>query len=283
MELNETIIDDLIRASAFLILYLLLFLFAKWLKDFLTPYKLNDELTKQDNVAVALCMCGYYFGLIAIFIGALAGPSLGLTQDLIQVGGYSLLGLLFLNLSRFINDKVILRTFDCNHQLSEERNIAVGAVQFGTYVATGLIAAGAVSGAGGGVHTAVAFFILGQLSLLLFSMIYDFFLPYSIHEELEKKNIAAGTALGGSLIALGIIVTNGVSGDFISWEENLMTLLIVNLMAFVFLPMIRFIMDKLVIPGDDLSKEITEDRNLGAGLLEASVTISFALVLIGII
>ena len=53
-----------------------------------------------------------------------------------------MLGLLFLNLSRVINDKVILRTF-CNvEQLTEEHNSAVGIVQFGTYVATGLIAAG---------------------------------------------------------------------------------------------------------------------------------------------
>jgi hypothetical protein len=38
-------------------------------------------------------------------------------------------------------------------------------------------------------------------------------------------------------------------------------------------------MDKLVIPNSDLSREIVEDRNIGAGLLEATVAISFAIVL----
>jgi uncharacterized membrane protein YjfL (UPF0719 family) len=249
------------------------------MKDFFTPYKINDELTQKDNLAISLTMCGYYLGTVAIFIGALFGPTGDFLQDLMLVGSYSILGLIFLNISRYINDKVILRKF-CNvEQLTKEHNVAVGAVQFGTYVATGLIAAGAVTGTGGGVETAIVFFVLGQISLLIFSMIYDVFTPYSIHEELGKKNVAAGAALGGTLIALGIIVLNGVSGNFVSWEENLINLAIVNVMAFVFLPVVRFIMDKLVIPGGDLSSEIIEDKNLGAGLLEATVAISFAIVL----
>lgn len=260
-------------------LYFVLFLLAKWMKDFFTPYKINEELTQKDNLAISLTMCGYYLGTVAIFIGALFGPTQALTKDLMLVGGYSILGLVFLNISRYFNDKIILRKF-CNiEELTKEHNVAVGAVQFGTYVATGLIAAGAVTGTGGGVGTAIVFFVLGQISLLIFSLIYDKFTPYSIHEELGKKNVAAGAALGGTLIALGIIVLNGVSGSFVSWEENLINLAVVNVMAFIFLPVVRFMMDRLVVPGDNLSREIIEDKNLGAGLLEATVAISFAIVL----
>lgn len=273
------ILEDFTRAAAFVALYLLLFLLAKWFKDFLTSYKINDELTQKDNLAIALTMCGYYLGTVAIFVGALLGPSQGLLMDLVVVGGYSILGILFLNLSRYVNDKIILRKF-CNiEQLTEEHNVAVGAVQFGTYVATGLVAAGAITGTGGGILTAIVFFVLGQLSLLLFSLVYDWITPYPIHAELEKKNIAAGVALGGTLIALGIIILNGVSSDFISWQENLLDFAVLNVMAFIFLPIIRFVMDKFVIPGSGLSHEIIEDQNIGAGLLEASIAISFAVVL----
>ncbi len=283
MELKTVIFEDLTRTAAFVGLYLVLFLLAKWFKDFLTPYKINDELTQKDNLAIALTMCGYYLATAAIFVGALAGPTQGLINDLIQVGGYSILGLIFLNISRFINDKVILRKF-CNiEQLTKEHNVAVGAIQFGTYLATGLIAAGALTGAGGGIITAIIFFVLGQLSLLIFSLIYDKFTPYCIHDELEQKNIAVGVALGGTLIALGIIVLNGVSGDFISWEVNLTNLAITNITAFIFLPIIRIIMNKMVIPGDDLSREIIEDKNIGAGFLEAVIAISFAIVLTNIL
>jgi uncharacterized membrane protein YjfL (UPF0719 family) len=279
MEQYSPLITDFGRAMAFVGLYFVLFLLAKWMKDFFTPYKINDELTKQDNPAIALTMCGYYFGVLAVFVGAMFGSTQGLVKDLMLVGGYAILGIIFLNISRYINDKVILRKFSNIEQLTKERNIAVGAVQFGTYVATGLIAAGAVTGSGGGWLTAIIFFILGQVSLLIFSIIYGALTPYCIHDELERKNLAAGIALGGSLIALGIIVLNGVSGDFLGWTESLIDLLVVNCMAFVFLPVVRFVMDKLVVPGDSLSREIIEDKNIGAGLLEAVVAISFAIVL----
>jgi uncharacterized membrane protein YjfL (UPF0719 family) len=279
MGLQSIIFIDLPKALAFIALYFVLFLLAKWMKDFFTPYKINAELTREDNLAVALTMSGYYLGSVAIYIGALYGPSKGLVNDLVLVGSYSLLGLVFLNISRYINDKVILRKF-CNiEQLTKEHNIAVAAVQFGTYLATALVAAGSVAGTGGNLLTAIIFFFLGQISLLLFTIIYDLITPYSIHEQLEKKNVAAGVALGGTIVALGIIVLNGVIGDFISWQQNILHLVTINLIAFIFLPIVRFIMDKLVIPNSDLSREIVEDRNIGAGLLEATVAISFAIVL----
>ncbi|MDQ6976155.1 MAG: DUF350 domain-containing protein [Mariprofundaceae bacterium] len=283
MDINDALLYDITRQTTFVLLYLLLFLFAKWLKDFLTPYAINHELTGKNNLAVSLCMAGYYFGLVAIFMGALSGPSHGLTEDLLQVGAYSLLGIVFLNVSRYVNDRIILRRFDCTHELTEKMNVAVGAVQFGAYLATGLIAAAAVRGTGGDALTAVVFFILGQLSLFLFSLVYDFITPYCIHEQLEQQNTAVGAALGGTLIALGIIVFNGASGDFISWQVNLTDLVISNLMAFAFLPIVRLMMDKLVIPNANLSDEIIEDKNLGAGLLEATVAISFAIVLVSVV
>ena len=273
------ILTDLTQAGAFLGLYALILLTSKWMKDFLTNYSINDQLTQRDNPAVALIMAGYYLGTLAIFIGALFGPSQGFARDLMLVGGYSLLGMVLLNVSRFINDRVILREF-CNiQQIIEQRNTAVATVQFGTYIATGLVAGGAVMGTGGSVLTAIAFFALGQLSLLIFSQIYDWLSPYCIHEELAKQNLACGIAMAGSLIALGIIVTNGVSGSFVSWQDNIRRFAEVNLLAFVFLPIVRYLFDRLIVPGDKLSREIIDDQNIGAGLLEAVVVISFACIL----
>jgi len=283
MDIKHMVIDDFGRAAAFIALYGVVFLLAKLIMDLLTPYKMDEELAKKDNFAIALSMCGYYLATAIIFMGALVGPSQGFVKDLMLVGGYSMLGLVFLNISRWLNEKIILSKFCDIEQLIKEHNLSVGAVHFSVYVATGLIAAGAISGQGGGIISSVVFFVLGQLSLFLFSFVYGFFTPYNIHEELEKKNIAAGVAFGGTLIALGIVILNGVSGDFVSWRVDLTLFAIVNVMAFVFLPAIRFVMGKLVIPGHDLSKEIRDDQNLGAGMLEATVAISFAAILVQLI
>lgn len=279
MTLQTLVMDDITRAAAFTGLYLVIFLVAKWAKDCFTSYKINAELTQKDNLAVALAMSGYYLGTLAIFVGALLGPTQGLKTDLALVGGYALLGILFLNAARWLNDKLILRRFCDTKQLIAEKNAGVGIVHFGAYLATGLIAAGAVSGQGGGVLSAVVFFALGQLALILFSRIYERFSGYDVHEQLLQKNIASGVAFSGHLIALAIIIMNAAAGDFSDWRQDLVLFAVATALAFVFLPVIRVVMDRLVVPGDSLGREIREDRNIGAGALEATVAVSFAVVL----
>jgi uncharacterized membrane protein YjfL (UPF0719 family) len=270
---------DAMKALAFVALYFALLLLAKWFKSLSISYHLSDQLVEHDNQAVGLAMAGYYLATAAIFVGALVGPSEGLPQDLLTVGGYSLLGLFFLNLARWFNDIAILRRFSDTEQLVKERNVGVGAVHFGVYLATGLVAAGAVSGQGGGVVSALVFFVLGQLSLLVFSLIYERFSSYDIHAELLNHNVAAGIAFGGHLVALAILVMNASSGDFIDWKKDLAQFLTADLVAFVALPLIRLATDRLIIPGKSLGREIREDRNVGAGILEAALAIAFAVVL----
>ena len=45
------------------------------------------------------------------------------------------------------------------------------------------------------------------------------------------------------------------------------------------LPIVRFVMDKLVISGQDLTHEIVVDRSVAAGVREMSVAVSCALVI----
>lgn len=273
------VLSDIIRAVSFVALYMVLFLFSKWLKDTISTYKLSIELMEKNNQAVGLAVSGYYLGTAVIFAGSLLGPSRGLFQDLMTVGGYSILGIVLLNVSAWLTDLAVLRRFSDTAQLVHEKNLGVGAVHFGIYLATGLIAAGAVSGEGGGVFSAVAFFLLGQISLLLFSLIYERFSCYDMHDELVKHNVAAGIAFGGNVIALAIIVMNASSGDFVDWRRDLVEFGWSNLIAFVMLPLIRVVMDRLIIPGHSLGRDIRDDGNVAAGLLEGTCAIAFAIAL----
>ncbi len=279
MDLTDVVFDDAIRAVAFVGLYFAVFMLAKWFKSFFLPYKLDHELTQSDNIAVALAMSGYYFATTIIFLGALFGPDQGLGVDVMMVGGYTLLGLILLNLARWFNEKAILNEFSNMEQLIKEKNAGLGAVHFSVYVATGLIAAGAISGQGGGVITSIVFFVIGQVSLFLFSHLYEKLSPYNIYEELKNGNVASGIAFGGHLIALAILVMNAASGDFIDWKKDIILYVLTVVIAFVFLPILRFVMDRMVVPGESLAKEIREDRNIGAGLLDATCAISFAIII----
>jgi len=270
---------EILHGASLILLFMFIVLLSKMVNDFLTPYKVDDELTHKDNVALSTSIGGYFCATTIIYIGALLGPSQGILVDLLFVGGYAIFGIILLNISRFINDKLILYKFSNVKEIIEDRNVGTGAVQFGSYIASGMIIAGAIHGEGGGAHTALAFFALGQMALIAFTWIYNRITPFDIHEEIEKDNVAAGIAFGGTLVAVGIILMKGASGSFISWKYNLSLFGMDVVLVFILLPVVRIFFDKVIIPGAALNHEIQSDQNLGAGLLEMIMAISFSIIL----
>lgn len=279
MDALTELLQSLRNPAAFLVLFAVLFVLGKWLNDLITSHAVDRELTERDNPALAISTAGYYLGIIIIFLGAVIGPSTTLLWDLLVVGGYGLGGIVLLLLSRVINDRLILRGFSAQRELIEDQNPGTGAVLFGSYVASALIVAGSIQGEGGGPLTALVFYALGQVALIAFTWLYDWLAPYSLLDQIEKDNVAAGVGFGGALIAIGIIIMRAVSGDFVSWAEDLQYLGGNVLLVFVYLAGVRFFFDRVIIPQSDLNVEITRDRNVGAGLLEGAVSIGFAAVL----
>ncbi len=274
---------DALTVLAFIGVYGVLFLAAKALKDVLTSYSLVEELGHKDNFAVGISLGGYFLATAFIFAGVVSGPSRGLGQDIVEVLGYSLLGLIFLNATRWCIDKFVFHEFCNNTEIVEDQNCGMAAVRGGAYVATGLIAAGSLHGEGGGILTACVFFVLGQISLFVFTRIYDFTTPYHLQNQVRENNTAAGIAFGGTLMALGIVLGKAVSGNFIGWAENLIIFAELAVTGIVILQISRILMDKLILRGHDLNKEISEDRNMAAGFLEMVVALCFAIVLVTLI
>lgn len=265
--------QDLIATGIYLISAFVLFWIGKLVKDLTTTsYSVREELVEKDNVALGVAMAGYYFGLFMAIGGTLSGPSQGLENDLIDIGIYGLLAIILLNLSRLVNDGVILHGFKIRDELIDDQNAGTGAVIAASYIATGLVIFGAVSGEIGGIVTTVIFWALGQVALVLAGLVYELITPYSIHDEIEKDNVAAGVAFAGALVGIGIIVFHASAGDFISWTINLQDFAIEVVAGLILLPIVRFISDVILLPGQKLTNEIAnqEHPNLGAGFIEAT-------------
>ena len=147
----ENLRYEIVHGASLILLYLFIMLLSKTINDVVTPYKVGDELTERDNTALATSICGYLGATTIIYIGAFLGPSGGIVQDLLNVGGYSVFGIILLNIARLINDRFILYKFSNVKEIIEDRNVGTGAVQFGSYIASGLIIAGAIHGDGGGL------------------------------------------------------------------------------------------------------------------------------------
>jgi len=270
--LDLTLLIELGFGLIYLIACFILFFIGKLFFQLMNRrIQVNEELVKKDNVAFAVSMVGYYFGLVLAIGGALVGPSRGLMNDLIDLGIYGLLAIILMSIAVIINDKIMLYRFNCEDEVIRDQNSGTGAIQAACYTATGLIIFGAVSGEGGGVLTAVIFWALGQVALVLAGLIYAWMIPYDVHAEIERDNVPAGIGFAGVILGIGNITRIACSGDFISWGENLVKFGYIVILGLLILPVIRFLTDKILLPGEKLTDEIVhqEKPNLGAAYVEA--------------
>ena len=283
-------LETIPRGLVFVGLGLIILVIAKVARDIIAPYKIDDEVAKKNNTAVAVRLSGYLIGVILVFLGALYTPlsaiaedGLGFNQDyaedILRVFLYSLAGIAALNLVRILMNRLILYKFDIEKEVVEGQNVGSGAAEFGMYVATGLLIAGAVAGQGGGPDTAAAFFGMGLLVLVIFALFYQLTTSYDIHTEIEGNNTAVGVAMGGNLIGIGLVTFKAVFGNFDGWNTGIAAFITFAVIGFALLYVMRLLIDKLLLPTVQTSQALAVERNLGVAFIESAVVISAALIL----
>ena len=278
------------RGLVFVGLGLIILVIAKLARDVITPFRIDEEVTKKMNLAVALRLSGCFIGVILVFMGALyrtltliAVDGLGFdreyAEDLLRVFLYSIVGIAALNLVRILMNRLILHRFDIDKEVDEGQNVGSGAAEFGLYVATGLLIAGSIAGQGGGPDTAAAFFGMGLVLLIVFALFYQLTTSYDLHAEIEGKNTAVGIAFGGNLIGIGIVTFKAVFGDFNGWSPGIASFLVFGVLGFALLYVMRVMIDKLLLPTVSTSHALAIDRNVGVAFIESAVVISAAMIL----
>ena len=142
------------------------------------------------------------------------------------------------------------------------------------------------------------YFLVSILCLFIGRKVLDWITPYDLDNQTSiEKNIASGITEAGFYIAMAIIVHASVSGvvdydmfTFIDSEDpsrysllgaELITTAIYLLLGLICLSLGRRSLD-WVTPFD-LNKEIEIERNVGVGAIEASIYISIAIIIHGII
>lgn len=291
-------LEFLPRGLVYVGLGIVVLVIAKIVQDLLTPYRINDQLSHKNNAALGLSITGYYFGVITVFLGSLYQPLTVVRDDewkftgdfgwdVLEVFLYALGGIVVLNVSRILVDKFLLYKFETEKEIIQEQNTGTGAVEFGVYVAVALVIAASIAGTGvevdtewwEGVLRSVAFFGLGVVVLGLYAVFYQLTTAYDIHAEIERQNTAVGVALGGNLIAIGIVAFKAVFGEFVGWSESLASFLVFAAVGFFMLYVVRRIVDLVLLPATKISHELAVDRNLGVAFIVSAVVISAALIL----
>ena len=284
------VFEQIPRGLVYVVMGVVVLALARIAQDLITPYKIQEQLDQKDNIALAVSISGYYLGVIIVFLGGLYQPflvvadnGLGFTaeywQDVGLVFGYSVVGIVVLNVARIVVDKLVLHGFRTEDEIINDQNAGTGAVEFAVYVAVGLVIAGAISGDSGGPETALAFLALGLGILIIYTLIYEWTTPFNIHEQIEDDNVAVGVALAGNLLAIGIVVFKAVFGEFAGWTESIAGFVTYAVVGFILLYVVRLVVDKVLFPHVRLSDELAVDRNLGAAFIESAALISVSLIL----
>ena len=263
------------------VVVLFMWLTKKW-RDFATPFNDDHEVEENSNLAVGIRRFGLYIAVAIAMVGAISGSSQGFVNDIKALLIDGIFVVVLLMVAQWVNDALILRSIKNDDEVLKG-NSAVGLAEAGSYVATGFILNGAFSGAGGGIGSAILFVVLGQVALVIFSLLYEVFTKFNVKKEISEGNASAGLALGGMIAALGIILRASIAGDFTGWINDIISFAVSIGFGIVLLLVFRKIIDKLFLPHTTIAVEIERDKNVAAIVLAEGCILAVAIIIAGVI
>ncbi len=169
-----------------------------------------------------------------------------------------------------MNDWFILYHFSNNREVIQEKNLAVAIVEGATYLASAYIVGGAFYDWETGFAAAIAWFIIGQLLLILLAFLYRA-VARGVFAALDDHNTAVAISLGGFLLAGGIVCGAVISGPSKGWQRDLQVVSIYMIGWLALVVAAHFISDLLVLRSSRVRDEVMEQRNMAMALLKAVV------------
>ena len=276
-----------VLALAHVALGVIVLIFAKLIQQLFSPYSMDRELTTQDNPAAGLAVMGYYAATVIIFVGSAAAQDLPLEAGARAVFSamgadlaWSLAGILALNGSRWLMDRVLVAKVPNPKEIIAHRNTAAGILECGAYIASGLVLAGAIRQPGGSILTAVALFLLGQCALIVIGRLYQAWAGYDVAQEIKAGNLAAGVAFGMTLVAIALLMVKATSGEFLGWGRSLSFFAFDAIAGLILLMILRWVTDLALLPNARIAEEIARDRNVNAGLIEGVLAIGISAIIL---
>ena len=240
-------------------------------------YTFDNAIARDDNKALNISFAGYMIGT-----GLLTWSSFSdLNPDdewmnVLYVIVWQIFGIIFLEIARVANDKIVLNELNNKEEIIIRRNIAVGITEFGGYIGAGQIVMGATSGTmasfGVDIASAVLFFVLGHIVFLILDYIMIRLDDFDFNDEIKKGNVAVAVyyALNhmtlGQLIATCIIRTDSLLA-FVSWVAT----------GTVVIILLHVVVQKILLPGTNIKNEIWEQQNWGAALVYGAIPLSVAI------
>jgi len=266
-----------------LIAIIILLLIARVMNQMVIKTSITDALIKKDNPALGIQISGYLFGVLLIIGSVLSGSNIhDIWVTVMWIAIYGIGSIIFLNLFTTLGLRMIVSK-SCMPAI-KSGNVAAGIVSAGGYIATARIISASVAGDSHGPwESAVIFFVAGMIAFLIITYIFRLLTAYNDNEEILSGNVAAALSYAGLMVAVGLIVGHSIEGDFVDYQSSFNGFGKALLVVIALYPIRQWVVQGLLlgggftIYGGRLDKEIKEDKNISAGVIEASAYIATAL------
>jgi len=168
---------------------------------------------------------------------------------------------------RYVVDFVLLRRTANDAELLRG-NVALGVVEAGFYLAFGFILDGSLTGAAPtmalGLASTVVFGFLGLVLVVAVFWLHELVTPWSIRDQIRTGGLTAAFEAAGVLLSVGIVVRDGVAGDFTGWGDGLIAFSVTAVVSVATLYLFRWLANRLLLRGSTLGAIQREQRVVAA-------------------
>lgn len=179
---------------------------------------------------------------------------------------------------RYLVDAVLLRESNTEEML--DGNTSIGVLEAGFYLGFGFILNGSLTGAadsfGLSMASTVVFGLLGLAVLFGVFWLHEAVTSWSVRDLVRQRSLTAGLEAGGVLTAIGIVVREGVAGDFTGWADGLIAFSVTTVFAVAMLYAFRWLTNRLILRSFSL-RQIQDQQAVTASALSAVLLVVVAI------
>jgi len=268
---------------------ILLLIIARLVYRLILGQSVTDTLINRDNKAAAIALGGFMLGVVEVIIPVLTGPSYDFWRDVLSVAAYGIGGIVAMTVTGLIFAYYSRWTGVPLREQIAGGNVAAGIVAAGVYLASSEVVSGALTGDSGDLAPTIVFWASGVAALLILTHLFRQLTAYDDAELIKQGNLAAALGYAGLLVAIGMMVGYSVAGSFTGYREGFRDFGWMLLAVLLLYPVRQIIVQMLLLGGGfsfrngRLDREVAEDQNVGAGILEAVGYLATAMIVTRIV
>jgi uncharacterized membrane protein YjfL (UPF0719 family) len=248
-------------------------------------------LLKKDNPAFGLSLASVTFAVTILLSGTIYGAMDGDTlKSAIAIGGYGIVGIVLMALTRIVFDKVALPNISLRDEISKG-NMAVAIVDASNVLAAAIIIRALMiwvtENTIEGVFAILVGYAISQVILTgatylrrkAFSMVHK---STSIQNELQNGNTALALSFAGKTIGTAFaisIAANLIVYEIYDIKAMFLPWVGVSIAVIMILKTLSFVAERIILLHVNMAHEILEQKNIAVGALQGVIYMSMAILL----